>query len=647
LFVAQFDEYKIELIGHLIEHKLNHWDVSIRALCSQAIFKLAKICPDHMAFEVLPQMLDQLFNTDLNTRHGAILVLGELIHSLCEQQTELVRKYFPNELISKLKEVLSQMLDEKYFKNTSGELMRPSVCLLVRKLSISNLFQHTDTFDQRFLDECEKFLVECLENAKDTVQMAAVDTLPHFCRLYFSKQSDSFEKSFKLVDMLIERSRSTSKEYVRSGYCLALGNLPAKLLRTNSNFTKIVEELILASKCICGPITGQIQEKGKKEVGWILARRDAICAITNLLGKIHSNEDFVELNFTNDLIMKVFECFFHGLNDYSIDARGDSGSKVRCASIHALESLTELVAKHNLVEFVNNEVLIVKIFASILQQAVERIDRMRSVAGRTLVNLLYNQYLNVDKFAFSSAIKSVFTKNKCARIDWNMAQETLPMFAKLFSIAEFQTNLLLGFIYSIGSLTETLVKAANSSLLKQLQLLSKQDKQTYQILIYKILELSKKYIKNERLGFSLVKTIDLIIQNDFLNINLIDNHQIPNDFLTIFLENVRTTRDFAKLNMYINLFCDMIQFEKDRVRERALTQLMIMLCHQIGIIRVNTATKLFESLINYPELFDTDEESDQCVSLLTETVWDQEVDRVRPIRNQICDLLKLPRPVVK
>jgi hypothetical protein len=648
LFIAQFDEYQIQLIDHLIEHKFNHWDASIRELCSQSMFKLAQLCPDHIAFEILPKILESSLSIDLNTRHGAILVLGELIHSLCESQTPNIGKYFPNELISKLKEVLGKIFDDKYFKGSGGELIRPAVCLLVRKLSISSIFQYKETFDQTFLDDCEKFLIQCIEYVKDTVQIAAVDALPYFCHLHFLKHENSWIQDFKIVDLFVESSRVTSKECVRSGYCLALGNLPAELLRCNSNFKRIAEELMLASRWITGPITASESQTNKEnEAGWVLARRDSISALTNLLGKIQSKEDFVSFHLSSDLIMQMFECFFHGLNDYSIDSKGDSGSKVRGVSMQAVENLTELVSKHNLSEFTNNEQLIIRIFAGIMQQAVERIDRTRSMAGKTFMNLLYNEYLNIEKFHFALPIKTVFTKAECERIDWNLAQITLPMFAKLFSLPDFQTNLLTGFVYSIGSLTESLVKSATSSFLKQLQLFSKNDKQTYKMLIAKLLELCKKHIKNERLGFSLVKAVDLVIQNDFLDSNLTDNSQYPNEFLTVFLENVKTTRDMSKLNAYVDVFCDMIQFEQDRVRERALSQLMIMLCHQFAIIRKNTAAKLFESLINYPDLFDTSEDNDQCVLLLTDTLWDQMVDKIRPIRNQICDLLKVPKPVLK
>ncbi len=78
-----------------------------------------------------------------------------------------------------------------------------------------------------------------------------------------------------------------------------------------------------------------------------------------------------------------------------------------------------------------------------------------------------------------------------------------------------------------------------------------------------------------------------------------------------------------------------------------MIQLMIMLCHQYPIIRKTTATKLFESLMYYPDLFERDEDNEECVSLLVETVWDEPIAKLRPIRNHICDLTKTPKPVLK
>lgn len=64
-------------------------------------------------------------------------------------------------------------------------------------------------------------------------------------------------------------------------------------------------------------------------------------------------------------------------------------------------------------------------------------------------------------------------------------------------------------------------------------------------------------------------------------------------------------------------------------------------------MRKTTASKLFETIISYPDLFETEEENDECVGLLCDTVWDEPVVKLRPIRNKICDLTKTPKPVLK
>ncbi len=125
------------------------------------------------------------------------------------------------------------------------------------------------------------------------------------------------------------------------------------------------------------------------------------------------------------------------------------------------------------------------------------------------------------------------------------------------------------------------------------------------------------------------------------------NRNYALEFLNLFLDNVKVTKDMSKLISYIDLFCDMMQFENDRIRERSMIQLMIMLCHQFPVIRKNTASKLFETLINYPEVFETSEANDECIVLLTDTAWDRPVVELRPIRNRVCDLTKTPKPVLK
>lgn len=83
-----------------------------------------------------------------------------------------------------------------------------------------------------------------------------------------------------------------------------------------------------------------------------------------------------------------------------------------------------------------------------------------------------------------------------------------------------------------------------------------------------ILNLCQNHLKNDRLAASLIKTVDLTIQNDLLAGDELMEAHIPVHFLDAFLVNVKITKDMTKLNAYIDLFCDILQFEEDRIRER-------------------------------------------------------------------------------
>lgn len=96
---------------------------------------------------------------------------------------------------------------------------------------------------------------------------------------------------------------------------------------------------------------------------------------------------FVVLDLTDAQINKICNCFFNGLNEYTQDKRGDIGAWVREASMTALQTLTMLLVKHK-VAFLT-ETLITKITANIAQQAVERIDRTRALAGRIFYNFVH------------------------------------------------------------------------------------------------------------------------------------------------------------------------------------------------------------------------------------------------------------------
>jgi hypothetical protein len=496
-----------------------------------------------MAFCVLPKLLKlALSGLDLNTRHGTLITLGQLIHALClidenESNTTTLTRLFPIETMSQLKSVIDRIFDPKYFHGSGGELIRPAVCFFIKKLAMSNLIaKRGDTeLSTTFIRDCDDFIKQCIEYNKESVQTAVVDAVPFYCDLkYRTLKIEPIEES-KLVENFIKNLTETSKEYIRSGYCLALGNLPLYILSTNGNFSKCIQFLILSAS---------FQKANTTTTSWVYARRDSIRALTNLY-KLADNETTAStLGITASIIIDTIKCYLSSLDDYTLDSKGDSGCNVREAALEAIDSIVELYTSTSKQSqrlkdelWRNADDLKFNIFSGVIQQAVERIDRTRSIAGRVFSRLLYNPHLTAD-CEYTTHLRELFPQEACSNMDWNSDHATLPIFVHLLRKNEFVNSVLVGFIYSIGSLTESLRKAATNSFLKELKSIEKENSTQLKAIMEKILALCRSNLKSDRLSSSLIRAVDLIIQDGLLE----KFPELPSLFLNVFVENVSTTK---------------------------------------------------------------------------------------------------------
>lgn len=524
------------MIDHLVEHKFNYWDVSVRELTAQCLYNLTRLCPDYMAFCILPKLIKSAHTAiDLNTRHGALLSLGQLIHALCSSEHADLTRLFPAETMSGLKTVVDRIFDEKYFRGSGGEFLRPAVCFFIKKLAMSDLIIRRGAdaeLSETFIRDCDLFMAQCIEYNKESVQAAAVETLPFYCDLkYKAFRSGEQIQDSQLVDTFIRNltDAANTKEHVRSGYSLALGNLPAYLLAKNDGFTKSVRALISSA--------AKPTDSSSTTSSWVYARRDAIRALSRLFKLAETTEALSNLTIPTDLILDSFECYFNALGDYTLDAKGDSGCHVREASLDAIDSLIELVSATNRFTGVfSNSQLIHRVLTGIVQQAVERIDRTRAIAGRVFSRVLYNPKIVVTDTI--EHLRRLLPADVCASMDWNADHVTLPVFARLIRRDEFQDAVLVGLVYSIGSLTESLRKAATGSFLKELKSIEKEDTNALRVIMNKLLVLCRTNLKSDRLSSSLIRAVDLIVQDGLLR-TLPD---MPHLFLSVFIENVNTTK---------------------------------------------------------------------------------------------------------
>lgn len=83
----------------------------------------------------------------------------------------------------------------------------------------------------------------------------------------------------------------------------------------------------------------------------------------------------------------VFNTFLEGLKDYTQDKRGDIGAWMREASMAGLQSLILFLADRKS-KYLKPE-MVVKALSNVGQQAVEKIDRTRAIAGKVFYSFVH------------------------------------------------------------------------------------------------------------------------------------------------------------------------------------------------------------------------------------------------------------------
>ncbi len=137
LGIAQFEEYQIPIIIHLAYVKLRHWDIEIRSIASKTLAVISKLNPCYTAKNVLRDLLDHCFNTDLAIRHGSLLGVAETV--LAFGEANLVTDVLNEETIALIAELIPSVEKARLYRGRGGEIMRSAACRMIECLSLADL----------------------------------------------------------------------------------------------------------------------------------------------------------------------------------------------------------------------------------------------------------------------------------------------------------------------------------------------------------------------------------------------------------------------------------------------------------------------------------------------------------------------------
>ncbi|KAJ8251398.1 hypothetical protein GJAV_G00220910 [Gymnothorax javanicus] len=629
--IASFPEYTKPMIDHLATRKVNHWHGGIRELATKALHNLTPQAPEYMANTVLPQLLHMAVGSDMYGRHGAILACAEITHALYKltsQTNRPVTDVLSSDCVEGLKAIHQKLSERQQYRGIGGELMRPAVCALIEKLSLSKMPFKDDPVIcgwQSLVDDCLKSLHLFSSSVKEGIQEAAVSALAALCQEYY--QAEPGVADPKMQELLVGQYLAALRSpeiLIRCGCALALGSLPRFMIQ--NKLEPVLEGL--QSTCRIDP----------KEVRFAEARRDAAKAMAQVCVTVGVSGDSA---LSAECVSQVYCTLLDCLSDYTTDSRGDVGAWVREAAMSSLMEVTLLVVNSN--PALLSPDLCQRMMCCLAQQSAEKIDRCRAHAGTIFLRLLHHSQPAVPHIPHREELLSIFPEETADTLDWNASSQAFPHITQLLRLQHYQYHTLLGLTVSVGGLTESTVLFSAQSLFDYMKTIQ-QDLPAMEQFGDLLLQIFRDHLRNDRVSVPLLRMVDQMLARGCFDIFNSDDHPFCVELLALCKEEIKKSKDIQKLRSSITVFCGMIQFQGE-VRKKVLFQLLLLLCHPFPVIRKTTAGQVYEMLLTYDNVIDPTV-LDDVMTLLSDTNWEANLSVVRNHRNQLCDWLGVQKPVL-
>ncbi|KAF4517236.1 hypothetical protein B566_EDAN005290 [Ephemera danica] len=652
VFIAQFEEYTAPLIDHLLQKKVDHWDIAIRELAGKALHNLTHLAPGYMVATVLPELLKLANSIDLYGRHGAIMALGEVLLALanCLPHKKTIESALGEKLLEQIRQLVPSMRQKQQFLGMGGDLMRQSVASFIKNASSANLPFH----ENDVIGDWQWVLTDSLSQVDPQTRSRAVEALPSFCEHYFKDESGPIKaRQEPLISHFVSQLNSTTQT-TRMGYALALGrreNLehPVSFMFMSQS-AKVVRALIISAAI------GSMAPTDK----WAESRRDALLALASVCATTGTSLD-EDGNWYTLEGSTVLISFLEGLLDYTRDSRGDVGAWVREAAMAGLQTLVQLVLEVKPCKL--SEDFMGDVMGRVAQNAIERIDRTRKQAGKVFSTLLHSSPEN-EFIPHRAELLKIFPAEVCKDVNWSAEVQTFPLFTQVLALPTYSPHILLGLIASVGGVTESLVsslqisiiekyfimvhfqvKHASSSLFSYLQ---QQTREELGRICDCILTVFQKNLNNERVTLPLLRFLDRILNSGVLSG---EDGTLPGEFaigvVKLVVKETTKCTSPVKLIEAIPVLCQVAGMRgvEKKAGDTAMSYLVIYLCHRFPRVRAVTAEQMYEAMIVEEDAGQVDMET--VLTLLSDTNWaDETLDILRPIRNQLCDLLAVPKPKV-
>ncbi|KAJ7541816.1 hypothetical protein O6H91_10G078100 [Diphasiastrum complanatum] len=657
VYVAQFDEYRGSLIEELLQSKIGHWDRGIRELAAEALSCLAKYESALFEDTILQTLISRSLSSDLNLRHGACLAAAEVVKALHECGFR-----FSSEKEKAIANMVPAIEKARLYRGKGGEIMRGAVCRLIESIGIAKI-----PLSQKFQKTIMDTLDENLKHPNSQIQVSAVAGFQAFVKFYLLPATATTIRN--VVTKHVEALNKDPNPAKRRGAALALGALPPEYLL--DSWREVINAL-----CFASSLEENVDDRdAETRVNAVRSLKSVCKTLVDASGLATSVA--ISKTFLAVLKGQVMDCFFSALDDYAIDNRGDVGSWVREAAMEGIECcahlLCQCVSTSKDLEQIRSETIQVaidakinteiesdmfykhthcdnacvlderfgiKIIGGLAKQAVEKIDHVRDIAGRTLQRLIHSLPVDISFIPHRIELERLMPKD--TSIHWADPGESFPQFVQILQFPEYRPFLVSGIVISIGGLAELLGNAALKSLLNSLKLKSSEvrmDDSAVEIssnwydpyrvgwLGEELVHLLKVYAGNDRVIVPAIKdavtqkTLHSLLSRGVFSESQESAVSFELEVIKLLQTEVRGCRDVGKLIAIVNVLSGIASMRKAASNE-ALLLLLALLSHRYPKVRKITAEQLYLLLIQRGEELMSGGSINTALDLISETCWD-------------------------
>eukprot|EP00249_Psilotum_nudum_P020538 c27747_g1_i1 orf=323-4195(+) len=673
VYVAQFEEFRVPLIDELLHTKICHWDRGLRELAAEALSLLVKYDIGHFSGPVLDMLLPWTLSTDLNLRHGATLGIAEVILALSNNGYK-----FPPEKGKHLCNIVPSIEKARLYRGKGGEIMRSAVSRLIECTALVQL-PLSHKVKKGLLDTIN----DNLKHPNGQIQVHAVASLKALIQHYLMPASNADIELVTLKHLhILQKDLNPA---ARRGSALAFTALP-------SDFVIPLWKDILNTLCNACILEENPDDRDAETRVNAVRGLTAVCNCIFKAGKgfflsrVTGNKSPISV-----IREQVIECLLNALEDYAVDNRGDVGSWVREASMEGIEqcsyilcnvstlldmaacqmtagedmedaTATSVVDKdlHHFKEScldsqpkgsVFDADLATRIVGGLVKQIMEKIDRVREVAGRTLQKIVHNKKVPIPFIPHNDELGFIVPNDPC--FNWGVPADVFPRLVHLLKFPEYQSFVISGLVISIGGLSESLSRIALTAMLDFLKVnatpndmgvpygnskndSSKQEKW----LETELVRILKTNTGCDRVILPTFKTIDALFSKGILSKLQDSEPTFAVEVLRSVRAEIKGSKDIIKIITCINVLSH-IALIQEPSGSQALCQLLHLLSHRYPKVRKACAEQIYLFLMQKGQDLLNEEDVDPTIELVGGVCWDGPLEGSRSDRIKLLSLFNI------